>query len=56
MSRATAWPVGRDNFNNRYNVNGYNYNNRASRGIVPCSGALSYENIQTSIRKAVFMG
>lgn len=31
-SRATAWPVGRNNFNNRFNING-NYNNRASRGI-----------------------
>lgn len=35
---ATAWPVGRGNFNNRYNVNGYNYDNRASRGIVPLAG------------------
>ncbi|MBI4016818.1 MAG: hypothetical protein HY363_03945 [Candidatus Aenigmarchaeota archaeon] len=29
--RATAWPVGRGNYNNRFDVNGYNYNNRASR-------------------------
>lgn len=32
-SRATEWPVGRNNYNNRFNVNSYNYNNRASRGI-----------------------
>lgn len=30
------WPVGRDNFNNRFNINNYN-NNRASRGIATYS-------------------
>lgn len=30
---ATEWPVGRGNYDNNYNVNAYNYNNRASRGI-----------------------
>ncbi len=30
---ATELPAGRGNFNNRFNVNSYNYNNRASRGI-----------------------
>ena len=32
VRRTNARPVGRDNYNNNYNVNG-NYNNRASRGI-----------------------